>query len=141
MSDESALQNIRNGLAKVDRFITLWIALSGAITFGLATVLSVTLINEPFRSPLYASSLLTVGATVFIYLGCSNIRMETVLRFGCTVALVFAVLAMVNGSLDPPTSGSLYYIVTALLSWIAALAIGCVVVWTEEWTESSSNGW
>lgn len=140
MSDESALQNIRNGLGKVDRFITLWVALSGAITFGLATVLSVTLIDEPFRSPLYASSLVTVGATIFIYLRYPGIRMEIVLRFGCTVALVFAVLAMLNGSLNARTSGSLYYIVTSLLSWIAALVIGCVVVWPEGWKGSSSNG-
>lgn len=135
MNDESAHQNIRNGLAKIDQLITLWIALSGAMTFGLATVLSVTLINEPFRSPLYASSLLTVCATAFIYSRDANVRTETVLRFGCTVAFVFGVLAMANGSLDPPTSGSLYYIVTSLLSWIAALAFGCVVIWTDDWRD------
>ncbi|RRJ33440.1 hypothetical protein [Halocatena pleomorpha] len=133
MSDESALQNIRNGFAKIDQLVTLWIALMGAITFGLTTVLSVTLINEPFRLPLYASGLLTACATFIIYF--SNSKTEPVLRFGWTTALVFAVLAMVNGSLDAPTSGSLYYIVTALLSWIAALAIGCVAVWTDDWRE------
>ncbi|UPM43139.1 hypothetical protein [Halocatena salina] len=135
MSDESALQNIRNGFTKIDQLVTLWIALMGAITFGLTAVLSVTLINEPFRLPLYASSILTACATVFIYFSYSDSKTEPILRFGWTTALVFAVLAMVTGSLDPPTSGSLYYIVTALLSWIAALAIGCVAVWTDDWRE------
>lgn len=135
MSDESALQNIRNGFAKIDRLVTLWIALTGGITIGFATVLSATLINEPFGSPIHVGSFMGVCVVAFVYSRYPNIGTETVLRFGWTVALVFAVLAMVNGSLDPPTSGSLYYIVTALLSWIAALAIGCVVAQTDDWRE------
>lgn len=131
MSDESAFGNVRNGVSNVVRFIDLWLAL-GLANVGLVAVLNATLINESFGSTLLVSTLVTVSAAGFIYSRYPEIRAGTVWKFGAVVFLSFAVLATLNESLNAPANGSLYDILTALLSWIAALAIGCVVAWPDE---------
>lgn len=135
MSDESALQNIRNGVSNVHRLLSLWSAFVFIIYSGFGTVLDVALINEPFGLPLQASTLVAAFAACIVYWKYPNLRTETVWRFGITAFLVVIVLATLTHTLDPRTSGSLYHIVTASLNSIAALVIGYVVAWTDDWRE------
>jgi uncharacterized membrane protein HdeD (DUF308 family) len=135
MSDESALQNIRNGISNVKRVITLWYACGFIIYSVLGIVLGVTLINEPYGWLLQTSGLVAGGAAGIIYRYFPKIQTETVVNFSISVFLVAFVLATLTQTVDPPTSGSPYYIVRAGLNSIAALAIGYVVAWTDDWRD------
>lgn len=135
MSDESVLQNIRNGISNVKRVFTLWYACMFVIYGVLGTVLDVMLINEPYGWSLQTSGLVAVGAAGIIYRYVPTIQTGTVVRFSISAFLVVFVLATLTQTVDPPTSGSLYYIVRAGLNSIAALAIGYVVAWTDDWRD------
>jgi hypothetical protein len=139
MSDESALQNIRNGISNVKRVIRTWFACMLIIYSVLGTVLDVTLINEPYGWLMHASILIAVGAAGLIYRYFPKIRTGTVVRFSISVVLVVFVLSTLTNTIDPGTSGSPYYIVRASLNSIAALAIGYVVVWTDDWRDLLSS--
>lgn len=135
MSDESALQNIRNGVSNVKRVLRIVFACLLIISSTFGIVFAVALINEPYGWLIRASSLVAVGAAGIIYRFFPKIRTETVVRFGISAFLVAFVLATLTNTVDPPTSGSLYHIVRAVLNSIAALAIGYVVVWTDDWRD------
>lgn len=135
MSDESALQNIRNGISNVKRGITLWYSCGFIIYSVLGIVLGVTLINEPYGWLLRTSGLVAVGGAGIIYRYFPKIRTGTVVNFSINVFLVAFVLGTLTNTVDPQTSGSLYYIVRASLNSIAALAIGYVVARTDDWRD------
>lgn len=135
MSDESALQNIRNGISNVKRMLTLWFACVYVVYGVFGLVLDVTIIDEPFGWSLHVSTLVAVGATGIVYRRFPTIRTGTVLRFSVTAFLVAIVLAMSTNTLNAKTSGSPYYIMTASCNSIAALAIGYIVASTDDWRE------
>ena len=135
MSDESALQNIRNGISNMKRMIRIWFACMLIIYSVLGIVLDVALINEPYGWLLRASSLVAVGVAAIIYRHVPKRRTGTIMNFGINVFLVAFALAALTNTIDPGTSGSPYYIVRASLNSIAALAIGYVVAWTDDWRD------
>lgn len=132
MSNESAFENIRNGFSNTARLLSLWCAFGLAINAGLGTILDVSLISEPFGSTTQLGSFVAVCVTCYVDYMFPNIRTETVWRFGITVFLSFVVIATINSTLHARTSGSLYYTVTAIGTWIAALMLGISVAWPDD---------
>lgn len=133
MSTDSPLQKVMNGIDDIGRLISLWFSLGLAVAVGLSAILDVALVNEPFGWALQAGNLAAIAVAFFVYWRFPDVRSGTVWRFAATAFLVFVCLATLNGTLDARTSGSAYPVVVAVLSWVAALAVGYVVACTDDW--------
>lgn len=133
MSNESPLQRVMNGIDDVGRLLSLWLALGLAVGVGISAILNVALINEPFGWTLQAGNLVAIAMAFLVYWRFPDVRSGTVWRFAVTAFIVFAALATLNGTLDARTSGAIYPVVVAVLTWVAALATGYVVATTDDW--------
>jgi hypothetical protein len=122
-----------DGIDDLGRFVGLWFSFGLAVGVGLSAILDVALINEPFGWTLYAGNLAALAVAFLVYRRFPDLRTGTVWRFAATTFLVFAALATLNGTLDARTNGALHPVLVAVLTWVAALAIGYVVGTTSDW--------
>jgi hypothetical protein len=108
---------------------TLYFPISFAM-IGLGPVIDAAVINEPFGWPGRAQAVLTILLTFVVYWRRPQIPVWEVSKFGLTAAAAFFVLNFVvfDGSMDPRTSGSIYWIAKFSLAWVASLCAGAVVV-------------
>jgi hypothetical protein len=108
---------------------TLYFPISFAM-IGVGPVIDAVVINEPFGWPRTAQSVLTIAVTFGVYWRRPQIPVWDVSKFALTATAAFFVLMFVvfDGSMNPDTSGSLYWIARFSLAWIASLSAGAVVV-------------
>lgn len=132
MSSENPLGTLWNGLTDFGRLVSLWFGF-GLATNGLAVVVDAALVNEPFGSTLWASSLTALAAGFVVYSRYPDVRSGTVWRFGVVTFLAFVSVGALAGTLDARTSGSVYYVVKTLLVWVGAVAVGYAVARTDDW--------
>lgn len=127
----SVLNRLRNEFNGFGRVLALWFAFEYSLGNGVAMVLDVALTNQPVSG---IGMLVAVGATYIVQWWYPDIRLRTVWAFALTMIFVFLGLTLLNPAMiDGRTEGTLYYTVKAGLIWIAALSLGCVVVWTKWW--------
>lgn len=128
----SVLNRLRNEFSGFGRVIVLWIALDFSLGSVVATVLDVALTNQPVSE---ISMLVAVGATYIVQWWYPDVRLRTVWAFAITAMFIFFGLSLFDPAvIAGRTGGTIYYTVKASLIGIAALSLGCVVVWTN-WQE------